>query len=138
MVRKISMKNFFKNSKRSIAAIVTLCILLGITGIGAYATAMSEETTIVTEGNIQELAPMMARACGSVPQSAYAMYSYIINGGDTSIYISHAYDNVSSPYLPHNTTYTTYRITYEARLVIGANGTAYYSPDHYASWIKMY
>ena len=54
------MKNIFKTSKRSIAAILTLCILLGVTGTCVYAASvMSEEIT-------QEFMPMMARACAFV------------------------------------------------------------------------
>ena len=50
------MKNLFKTSKRSIAAILTPCTLLGVAGICVYAASvMSEETT-------QEFMPMMARA----------------------------------------------------------------------------
>lgn len=42
---KTKMKKNYKNSNRGIAAILTLCILLGIAGIGVHATAMVEETT---------------------------------------------------------------------------------------------
>lgn len=65
------MKNLFNTRKRSIAAILTLCILLRVAGICVHATAMSGETTVATEKNIvvteettQELVPMMARECG--------------------------------------------------------------------------
>jgi hypothetical protein len=58
------MKNLFKTGKRGIAAILTLCILLGIAGTCVYAaSAMPEETTSVTEGTTQELVPVLARGC---------------------------------------------------------------------------
>jgi len=68
------MKNLFKTSKRSIAAILTLCILLGIAGTCVYATsAMPEENPTATEETIvaanettQELVPVMATRCGNV------------------------------------------------------------------------
>jgi hypothetical protein len=50
------------------------------------------------------------------------------------------YDNISYPYLPEGTTYTTYYMSGQGsneRLVIGADGSAYYSPDHYRTWYKM-
>ena len=80
------MKNIFKTSKRGIAAILTLCILLGIAGTHMNVTAMEEDTTVaiekitiatgetttvaaeetavVTEEITPELMPMMARECG--------------------------------------------------------------------------
>ena len=57
------MKNIFKNSKRGIAAILTLCILLGIAGTCVYAASIPEENTAHTEETTQELMPMMARGC---------------------------------------------------------------------------
>ena len=146
------MKNIFRTSKCGIAVLLTLCILLGIVGISVHATAMVEETTAVTEeakvtteDNItateetsHELLPEMARGCSTVPQSAYSMYSYITRENDPSIYTYHEYANTSYPRLPGGTTYVTYYMAGSARLVIGANGSAYYTPNHYASWIKMY
>ena len=43
------MKNIFNASKRGIATLLTLCILLGIAGIGVHATAMAEEKLVATE-----------------------------------------------------------------------------------------
>lgn len=57
------MENFFKTSNRGIIAILTLCILLGISGTGVHATAMTEESPVVTDENTQELVPVMARMC---------------------------------------------------------------------------
>ena len=57
------MKNIFKNIKRGIVAILTLCILLGIAGTCVYATSMLEESTVVTEETTPELMPMMASGC---------------------------------------------------------------------------
>ncbi len=57
------MKNIFKNSKRGIAAILTLCILLGIAGTCVYAASIPEENTAPTEETTQELIPIMARMC---------------------------------------------------------------------------
>lgn len=64
------MKNIFKTSKRSIATILTLCILLCIAGTGVYAvsvmpeeTTTTEDTSTVNEETPQELVPMMASAC---------------------------------------------------------------------------
>ncbi len=146
------MKSIIKTSKRGIIVILTLCILSGIIGTCVNVAAMAaettatveettvttEDTTVVTEENTQELVPMMARGCNSVPQRAYSMYAYITGGNDPSIYTYHEYGNKSYPFLPRNTTYVTYYMTGSARLVIGANGSAYYTPDHYSSWIKMY
>lgn len=101
-------------------------------------TTVTEETTVAAEEITQELMPEMARGCGTVPQSAYSMYSYITKGYDPSIYTYHEYSNTSYPRLPGGTTYVTYYMVGLARLVIGANGSAYYTPDHYSSWIKMY
>ena len=63
--RKTKKKNIFKNSKRGIAAILTLCILLGIAGICVYAASITEENTVPTEETAQELMPMMARGCNN-------------------------------------------------------------------------
>jgi len=60
------MKNIFKIGKCGIAAILTLCILLGITGTSVYAASIAEETT-VQEVNEQELEPMTAMRCISFP-----------------------------------------------------------------------
>jgi len=58
------MKNLFKTSNRRFAAILTLCILLGIAGTCVYAaSAMPEENTAVTEETTQELVPVMASGC---------------------------------------------------------------------------
>jgi len=65
------MKNIFKTSKRSIAAILTLCILLDIAGACVYASSVmqednptaTEETIVAAEETTQELVPVMARAC---------------------------------------------------------------------------
>jgi len=92
------------------------------------------ETSVATE----ELQPLMARGCNSVPGSAYSMYTHIVNGGDTSIYTYHEYANTSAPRLPRSTTYVTYYMAGLARLVIGADGSAYYTSNHYKSWIRMY
>ena len=80
------MKNIFKNSKRGIAAILTLCILLGIAGTCVYAASIPEENTAHTEETAQELMPMMARGCyGTViyqgllryPMKNYASEGYL-------------------------------------------------------------
>jgi hypothetical protein len=64
------MKNIFKASKCGIAALLTLCILLGIAGTCMNVAAMEEETTVSTEeptiatvDTTSELMPMMARGC---------------------------------------------------------------------------
>ena len=60
------MKKLFKTSKRSIAAILTLCILLGIAGTCVYAASViPEENITVTEETTRELVPVMARGCGT-------------------------------------------------------------------------
>lgn len=118
-------------------------ILSSITVFYVSAAQATDETDVAVISNEvfvieQELVPAMANACGSIPQRAYSMYSYIVSGNDPSIYTYHEYENTSYPYLPRNTTYVTYYMTGSARLVIGADGSAYYSPDHYSSWMKMY
>lgn len=74
------MKNLFKISKRRIAAILTLCILLGIAGTCVYAaSAMPEENTAVTEKTTQELVPMMATRCGpTYGQGGYTVETGVI------------------------------------------------------------
>jgi len=65
------MKNIFKTSKRGIAAILTLCILLGIAGTCVYAVSAvsfteGNETGIITEKFLDcdnELQPMAASSC---------------------------------------------------------------------------
>ena len=66
---KPKMKNLLKTGKRGIAAILTLCILLGIAGTCVYASSVMpeenevviEETIVADEETTQELMPMMAR-----------------------------------------------------------------------------
>ena len=81
-------KNILKNSKRSIAAILTLCILIDIAGTCVYAASIPEENTVPTEETIQELMPIMASECtiytsksipisGNNPNSTY----YWTSGG---------------------------------------------------------
>ncbi len=80
-----------------------------------------------------------ASSSGNIPQSAYTALN-TINSGYGWMYDSHAYYNISYPYLPEGTTYTTYYMSGQGsneRLVIGADGSAYYSPDHYRTWYKM-
>ena len=58
------MENVFKGSKRVIATILTLGILLGFAGTCVYAVSeMPEANTVVTEEPAQELVPLMARGC---------------------------------------------------------------------------
>ena len=64
------MKNIIMTSKCGIAALLTLCILFSIAGIGVHAIAMAEEKpisteekTVATEGITPELMPTKARAC---------------------------------------------------------------------------
>lgn len=100
------MKNLFKNSKRSITAILTLCILLGIAGTCVYAaSAVADKTTTVTEGTTQELAPVMARACWATLDDALNYYigknnwEYGTNGlpyaEGFDIYVSNGYCRVT-------------------------------------------
>ena len=86
----------------------------------------------------EELLPMMAAAC-AIPQRAYDMYYYILAGNDLGIYEYHEYGNTTFPFLPKITgvTYTTFHMSGSSRLVIGSNGTAYYTPNHYSSWYKL-
>lgn len=66
--RNTKKKNINKISKRSIIAILTLCVLLGITATCVNVFAMDEVTTIATEETSEmadeiprELAPRMAK-----------------------------------------------------------------------------
>ena len=84
------MKNLFKNSKRSITAILTLCILLGIARTCVYAaSAVADKTTTVTEGTPQELAPVMARACS---YNHYVVNGYYSNGYVESVTVTTYYN----------------------------------------------
>ena len=56
------MKKIFNNSKRGMAVILTLCILIGIAGTCVHA-AVVDETTQVAHEPTQELMPMITRAC---------------------------------------------------------------------------
>lgn len=100
------MKNIFKTSKRSVAAILTLCILLGIAGTCVYAASVTpEENTAVTEGTTQELSPVMARACWATLDDALDYYigeykwEYDANGfpyaQGYNFYISNGYCHVT-------------------------------------------
>ena len=52
--------------------------------------------------------------------------------------VAHTYNNVTEPKLPTGTTYTTHYTSSGGRVVTGADGTAWYSPNHYySSWIQM-
>lgn len=77
------MKNIINISKRGIATVLTLCILLGVAGTCVYAaSAMSVENTVVTEGTTQELSPMMARGCSSLESylgQYSSQYGYVVN-----------------------------------------------------------
>ena len=96
------MKNIFKNSKRGIAAILTLCILICVAGTCVYAASIPEENTAHTEETAQELMPIMARGCSNYDYDGYTMnqlkvekgwtlrmdgdvYHYIIYSGGTAI-----------------------------------------------------
>ena len=56
------MKKIFNSSKRGIAVILTMCILIGIAGTCVHA-AVVDETTQVSDEPTQELMPMMASGC---------------------------------------------------------------------------
>ena len=92
------MKNIFKISQCGIAALLTLCILLGIAGISVHATAGAEETAAVTEEakvitednateteeKAQELVPVMTRGCSypTLDQYLYqnaSIYGFSVN-----------------------------------------------------------
>ncbi len=82
------MKSIIKTSKRSISAILTLCMLLCIAGTCLNVTAMAaettatvketavatEDTTVMTGENTQELVPIMARACWGTLDEALNYY----------------------------------------------------------------
>lgn len=105
---------FSKASNRGIIAILTLCILLGIAEIGVHATAMTEEPTLVTDKNTQELVPLMAKMCfdyhtaddcmrdiSSIYGFSYSPYgnSYTCSGNySVTIMNAHNYLNVSLSY----------------------------------------
>jgi hypothetical protein len=58
---------------------------------------------------------------------------------------SHVYKNVTAPYLPDDTSYIMHDVNPFVdkafrgleRLVIGDNGSMYYSSEHYSNWIKL-
>ena len=101
------MKSIFRNSKHGIAAILTLCIILGIAGTCVNIAVMAEEPAVVTDettvivtdeititteestvGNVEtmstieaivpELMPTMARECDS--KTVYVNSSISISG----------------------------------------------------------
>ena len=71
------MKKIFNNSKRGIAVILTLCILIGIAGTCVHA-AVVDETTQVADELTQELMPMMASGCG---YTSVNQMQHLINSG---------------------------------------------------------
>jgi len=91
------MKNIFKTSKRSIAAILTLCILLGIAGTCVYATsvmpgeneAVTEEATVVAEETTHELVPVMASECG---YTSVNQMQHLINSGQAPSSVTHVHN----------------------------------------------
>ncbi len=81
----IKMKTSFKASKRGIAAILTLCILLsfGVTCVYA-ASVLPEENTVAAERTAQELVPVMTRGCSypTLDQYLYqnaSIYGFSVN-----------------------------------------------------------
>ena len=96
------MKSIFRNSKHGIAAVLTLCIILGIAGTCVNIAVMAEEPTVATDETtavaaeeitiateesavesgetVPELVPKMARGCSSVPQSAYSFPDFRSDG----------------------------------------------------------
>ncbi len=94
------MKSIIKTSKRSIIAILALCILLGIAGTAAMAkettetveesAVATEDTAVVTEESTQELVPVMARACGSYIH--YSVNGYYGNGYVKSVTVTTYYN----------------------------------------------
>lgn len=75
----------------------------------------------------------------SLTQAASTAYNNIKQGYGW-LYNPHTYANVTAPYLPNDTTYTTYWVNTtknNQRIVKGANGLYYYSPDHYKSWYRI-
>ena len=79
------MKKIFNNSKRGIAVILTLCILIGIAGTCVHA-AVVDETTQVTDEPTQELMPMMASRCndywaGQPSNAKLVSTSYLTQNG---------------------------------------------------------
>lgn len=113
--------------------------------VNAAQMTETEDVLIDTEANLggeDELQPMMARACTGVPSMAYAVYNDVKNGYG-SWYSGHEYMNKSGA-LPGGITYMSYYIVVNPqngdlrRVVIGSDGSAFYTADHYNSWIRMY
>ena len=99
------MKNLFKTSKRGIAAILTLCILLDIAGTCVYAaSAMTEETVTATEGTTQELVPMMASACDDYGYTGWASLDAAMNYYGTDF----TYTTLRNPIIRNGNIYTHY------------------------------
>ena len=73
------MKKIFNNSKRGIAVILTLCILIGIAGTCVHAAVVDESTQVADEAT-QELMPRMATRCGSTndPLAQYFGANYTV------------------------------------------------------------
>ena len=125
----------FKYSKKFLSLIMAI-LMLSMTAIGVNAEELITDTTdwlidigLINPSPEEELMPMAARGY-HIPASVYGMYEYIMGGNDLDIYRHHEYENEEG-YLPNDTTYETFYVNPRARLVIGANGSAYYFPDHY-------
>jgi len=111
------MKNIINISKRGIIAILLLCTILGVAGIGVHATAMVEGTTAVTEETTQELMPMMASRCSSYVkfnvQMANAVAQYHGYAGAEAL--KHSYGVSSNANMYRNT------VTHEIVLITNKN-----------------
>ena len=127
-----------KQNKRKNTWKTIVAVLLVVTSLFAMSSLVNAGIVELILG--EEYAELAATSSsGNIPQSAYTDLN-TINSGYYWMYDSHAYDIISYPYLPDGTTYTTYYISGQRsseRLVIGADGSAYYSPDHYRTWYKM-
>ena len=128
-----------KTIKKIISIVLAFTMLVGGVTI-IYADEMVTvmmphlEELLVTTGDVEEeLLPMAANNC--IPSNVYAAYNVITTyPGGADFYTHHEYEN-EEKLLPGGTTYTTYYIqnssAKQTRLVIGADGSAYYFPSHY-------
>ena len=98
-------------------------------------------STVVSAGFVEfilgtEYAVMLSSST-NVPDDAWTTLNDI-DAGNGNMWSAHTYNNVTEPKLPIGTTYTTHYTSSGGRVVTGADGTAWYSPNHYySSWIQM-
>ncbi len=114
---------------------VVMVVVMVMASLFAVSTAVSARFVEHIFGEENEV--ILLSSIPGVPQDAWTTLEDI-DAGNGSMWSAHPYLNYSEPRLPTDTTYTTHYTSSGGRVVTGADGTAWYSPNHsYSSWIQM-